>query len=197
MFKEILLMSLMLLPVYSVNASRVGLVVEFPNNAVFTECIDVKENANAYEILQKSSLETAWSFHSVYGHGLCAVFDTSCPADDCFCSARYWNFYIKKSGENSWTNSPVRFDGESSCSEHYCAVDGDLLGFTYDMYDIKPPAFTFRDICPGIVEDKHVEEPDIIGRVVAFPGKNLGLISGALLFLLLIAYFVYKPWEYF
>lgn len=197
MSKKIFLMFIIFLSINSVNAIRVGVVVEFPNDAVFTECIDVEKNANTYEILQKSTLKTTWSFHTQYGHSLCAIFDTGCPTDNCFCSTKYWNFYTKKLREDSWSYSPVGFDGGSSCSEHYCARDGDLLGFMYDIYGKKPREFSFVDICPKTEETTTIEEPGIIGRVIALPAENLGYISGAVLFLLLIGYFVYKPWEYF
>ncbi len=198
MSKKIFLMFIIFLSINSVNAIGIGLVVEFPNNAIFTECIDVEKNANAYEILQKSGLKTTWSFHTQYGHGLCAILDTGCPADNCFCSTKYWNFYIKRLGEDSWTYSPVGFDGGPSCSEHYCARDGDLLGFVYNVHGEMPREFSFEDICPKTEEETTtIEEPGIIGRVIAFPAENLGFISAAVILLLLLGYLCYKSREYF
>jgi hypothetical protein len=194
---RILSILVILLSIDSVYAARVGLVVEFPNNAVFMECVEVEENANAYEILQESSLKTVWSLHPQHGHGLCAILDTGCPAENCFCSTRYWNLHIKKQGENSWSHSPVGFDGGSTCSQHYCAKDGDMVGFTYNIRGEKPGDITFKEICPTIKEETLVEEPGIVGRIIAYPTENAGYISAGILFILLIAYFIYKPWEYF
>jgi hypothetical protein len=185
---KILLMFILALSI-SANATKVGVVVEFPNDAVFTRCVDVERDANAYEILQKSGLRTTWSFHAQYGHGLCAILDTGCPEDNCFCSTEYWNFYIKKPGDGSWGNSQVRFDGGSSCGEHYCAGEGDLLGFTYNVHGEGPREFSFEEICTKKVET--VDEPGITGMVTALPTGNLGLISGAVVLLLLISYLVY------
>ncbi|MEA3255746.1 MAG: carboxypeptidase-like regulatory domain-containing protein, partial [Candidatus Altiarchaeota archaeon] len=70
-----------------------------------------------------------------------------CPASNCFCNPdEYWNFYIK-SGDDSWSYSPVGFDGGESCSEHYCAEEGDVLGFAYGGYGTEPLGISFREIC--------------------------------------------------
>ena len=126
------------------------------------------------------------------------ILDTGCPSSDCFCSNSYWNFYVKRINENSWKYSPVGFDAPGDCNNHYCARDKDLLGFTYSAYDERPAEFSFYDICPKQSSAYTAKKgPDIIGQVIASPERTAGTIIGFLVFMLLIAYFVYRPWRYF
>ncbi len=182
----------------SVEALKVGVVVEFPNEAVFMECVEVERSADAYTVLQETNLPVTWTIHPIYGHGLCAIFDIGCLETGCVCKSRYWNFYVMRN-DLSWVRSPVGFDGGSSCREHYCAWDGDVLGFTFDSVGGKPKEIIFEDICPiadAESGDVKIDKPDIIGNVVGFPKKNAGFISAILIIFLLVAYFVHKPWEY-
>lgn len=138
-----------------VNATRVGIFVDFPDGSKYLKCVEVEENTNAYEILQKTDLNISWSPPSQWGHGLCMINTVGCPSDNCYCSSSYWNFYIKKLDENSLNYSPVGFDGGSECwnrdyssfDGHYCAVDGDVLGFGYGSYGTMPKGVDIESIC--------------------------------------------------
>jgi hypothetical protein len=174
-------------------AERVGVYVEFPNGAVYKDCITTERNANAYGILKQTGLAMTWTNHPGFRHSLCAIFDVGCKQTACSCGSKHWNFYTQKAN-GSWTYSPVGYDGGSSCKQHYCAKEGDILGFNFNS-DGKPPSnATFSDLCP--TQPEKITQPDIIGNVIAFPAKNAGYISAAFVMLLLVGYFVYKPWQY-
>jgi len=198
-----LLVVLFLILIDLVSAVRVGVVVEFPNGGIFKRCVTVDKGENAYEILKESGLKIEWSYDERFGHALCAILDMGCPAENCFCSSSYWNFYIKGIHDDSWKYSSVGFDAPGDCSNHYCAENGDLLGFTYSPYNKKPGEFSFHEICPETtttimsVGEKKTEKPDIIGEVIDFPRENSNLIFAAIVIILLVAYFLYKPWQYF
>lgn len=137
-----------LLLVCNVSAIRVGVVVEFPDGGIFKKCLTVAEDTNGYEIMERTGLRIEWSDPGMYGHALCAIEDAGCPSSNCWCSSDYWGFYTLNVREGSWSYSPVGFDGGSSCSEHYCARDREVLGFAYGSFGTKPSLFSFEDICP-------------------------------------------------
>lgn len=190
--KKGIVLSVLLLLASAACATHVGVVVEFPNGALYTECVSVERASDAYEILQGTGLAPTWIQHPIYGHGLCSLLDVGCQ-EGCACKSEYWNFYTKRKG-GEWQYSAVGFDGGSSCREHYCAREGDMLGFTFNSDGKRPRKISFEEVCPPAEES--FEEPDIIGRAIAYPQKNAGLISAVLLILLLVGYFVHKPWEY-
>ena len=143
-----------ILPGY-VTAARVGVFVEFPDGNTYSKCIDIEGSKNAYDIIQKTDLNISWSPPSQWGHGLCMIDTVGCPSDNCYCSSSYWNFYIKKLNENSWSYSPVGFDGGSGCwngdynsfDGNYCANDGDVLGLSYGGYGTIPRTVEIESIC--------------------------------------------------
>lgn len=138
---------LVILLVGNVDAVRVGVVVEFPDADVFTKCLSVDEDTNGYDVMQETGLDIGWSDPSEYGHAMCRIEDIGCPSSNCWCEyPSYWNFYIK-SGDDSWSYSPVGFDGGESCSEHYCAKEEDVLGFAYGGYGTEPSDIPFADVC--------------------------------------------------
>lgn len=156
---------LTLLPI--VGAVRVAVFVDIPDQDTFTKCLSVDSDTNGYEILEKTGLDIEWSTPGPWGHALCSIEGIGCPSSNCFfCDASaggtiYWNFYIKESEKDSWSYSPVGFDGGTSCSEHYCAKEGDALGFAYGPYGTKPGSYSFNDICPSKKGERGIEEFDI------------------------------------
>jgi hypothetical protein len=137
------------------QAARVGVVVTFPDGTTNTECVTIDENASAYEVLQQTSFAIGWSDDPNWGHGMCNINTVGCPTDNCYCTSDYWGFYIAKS-DSSWKYSPVGFDAGDACwngdwnswDGHYCASDGDMLGFAYGPYGTKPESTSYASVCP-------------------------------------------------
>ncbi len=139
----------------------VGLVVEFPDGSVHTECVEVSDGASAYSILKSSGLESGWSSSSEWGHALCMINGVgSAPAGDaCSDWSSYWAFSLALDGDGGWTaHSPVGYDAGGcwnrdyetpSYDGHYCAQDGDVLGFHFtDEFPSGHPEFSsFGEIC--------------------------------------------------
>lgn len=151
----LILMATMLLAGTFASAVNVGVLVEFPNGDVIAKCLDVSENTNAYEVLGKTGLNIGWSESGMFGHGLCMINNTGCPPSNCYCDTKYWGFYIAKQDEKKWVYSPVGFDGGEVCwnrdqnsfDGHYCAIQGDVLGFKYAGFGDTPVYLNFKDIC--------------------------------------------------
>ncbi|MBN2517582.1 MAG: hypothetical protein JXB14_01935 [Candidatus Altiarchaeota archaeon] len=142
----------------SVNAS-VGVVVELPNGTVLTKCVDVANGKSAYDVLQKTRFAIGWGGpHSLYGHALCEIegFGSEPTPDGCAPPwDNYWGFQLALSGASSWSYSPVGFDQGgcwnrdfSSFDGHYCAMEGDVLGFAYGSFGTIPSFHSFRELCP-------------------------------------------------
>ena len=145
--KRIFILAFTLLLICNVWGIKVGVVVEFPDGKLWYRCLNVEENEDGYRLMEKTGLNLEWSYYNTLGHALCKIENTGCPASNCFCNDKYWNFYTAGIGDREWRYSSVGFDGGSSCNEHYCAKYGDLLGFAYGGFGTKPKFFEFRDVC--------------------------------------------------
>ncbi len=142
--------ALLLSFVVCASAVRVGVVV-----GSSMECVDAVNGSSGYDVLQSADLSMAWSYFPLLGHALCSINYVGCPASNCFCnSTSYWNFYSRGENDSAWVYSAVGFDGGFSCADHYCAKDGDLLGFGYGPYGTVPQDYSFGVVCcsaPGDV----------------------------------------------
>ncbi|MEA3255621.1 MAG: carboxypeptidase-like regulatory domain-containing protein [Candidatus Altiarchaeota archaeon] len=140
----------------TVGAVRLGVVVELPGDEVYTKCLTVDGNTNGYEIMEETGLDNTWSAPGPGGHGLCAIEGIGCPSSNCFfCGASeagsiLWRFHLRESGDDSWSESLLWLDGGEGCSKHYCAKEGDLLGFAYGVYGTEPSVISFEEVCPPL-----------------------------------------------
>ncbi len=141
----------------SASAAKVGVYVEFPDGGSYSECVDVTEGIDGYQVMQATDLGLMWGGpHALYGHSLCKIEGegTETTPTGCEFTGEYWNLWIIKSG-SSWTSMPVGYDGGDTCwnredyswDGHYCAVDGDVLGFAFGEWNTKPGRVEYGDIC--------------------------------------------------
>ena len=138
---------------HTATAVRVAVVIDTPGQSI-AKCVTTSGDTNAYVILQETGQNISWTYYGQsLGHGLCSITGIGCPSSNCYCNPdSYWNFYVKEQG-GEWTYSTVGFDGGSSCSEHYCAADGEMLGFAYGSYGTEPPAYSFDVVCCSMPGD--------------------------------------------
>jgi hypothetical protein len=148
----------------SAAATQVGVVVEYPDGRIFSTCLAAEEDADGYALLEETGLGFNWSISELYGHGLCGIEDVGCSAEDCWCTDKYWGFYVKK-GDGPWEYSAVGFDGGATCQEHYCAKDGDLVGLAYGAYGTKPAEKTFEEVCD--IREEHETGEEAAGSEAA------------------------------
>ncbi len=152
--RGMIILSVVLALIATAYAVRVGVVVKYPTSISSVKCVDIADGATGYDVLQAADLKMNWSYFPMLGHALCSINYIGCPSFNCFCdSNEYWNFYVKGKNDPNWTYSPVGFDGGLSCSDHYCAKDGDMLGFSYGPYGTAPPAYGYNDVCCSIKGD--------------------------------------------
>lgn len=135
MKKLILLLVLFSLPL--AQAKSVAIVASFPDNSSQSACVQVSNNTNAYQGIEKTGWNLSWSYSDQYGHALCKIEDTGCPSGDCFCSEKYWNFLIQR---ENWSYSQVGFDS-------YSPEDGEVIGLAYGKHGITPGNVSFKEVC--------------------------------------------------
>lgn len=180
------------------SAARVGLVAVFPNGTIYQRCLSVEAGASGYDILEQSGLSITWSPSIRFGHQLCAINGLGCPESNCNCNRKstYWNFFLKRPGYADWIypdSIESRYDAGSTCQEHYCGRDGDIIGLKYGYYQDTPYPYRFQDICPADTgKDIQVRKdapPKVVGRVVSIdPEKTFSfiLLGGFFLIALLL-----------
>lgn len=133
---------------WQASAVRVAVVITQPSGLTYVKCISVNKLTNAYDVLESTGKDLTWSPPGPWGHGLCAIEGTGCPAKNCFCDPENsWRFYVKQWSSDTWKLSMKSFDGGSSCDEHYCAQDGDVIGLAYGGDNAQPASFRYSDIC--------------------------------------------------
>jgi len=158
---------LLFLLVSFAQAVKVGVVIDFPNQASFTKCLDLSEGSNGYDLLEATGLDIDWSPPSQWGHGLCGIESVGCTTDNCFCGgSEYWGIYLREKGENSWEYLPVGFDAGSECwnrnqnsfEGHYCIAEGDVFGLRWGTYDQLPEKKSFNELCNPKRRKREVKE---------------------------------------
>lgn len=134
------------------DPQRVGLVVRFDDDEVFTQCIEFSQpEINGCDVLDLSSLSLVYGGYGSYGQAVCAINDVGCvPPENCFCKCagvhcEYWAYYHLAG--RKWNYSTT---GCSSYSVH----DGDVEGWAWGSgtvggtSEVEPPVRTFEELCP-------------------------------------------------
>jgi len=170
-----LILPVLVLALVRLSCAEVGVVVEFPNGTQHTECIDIGDGSSAYKIMKRASIETVWTDDGMWGRALCMIDDVGSDPAGTSCSdwSSYWAFSLALDRDSGWTtHSPVgstagdcwnRDYTTPSYDGHYCARDGDVLGyhFTDQFPSGYPRFFGFEDICGkepkrGVVKKKQL-----------------------------------------
>jgi len=162
------------------QADRIALVIDFPGNVTYTECIEVTNGTDGYDTLNMAGVSLSWGGpHPIYGHSLCKIngIGNEPNAEGCEWGDKSWAYKIIKKGSYSWSDMPVGHDGGEDCwdrtptswSGHYCARDGDVIGYVWGSYDPNTWAapdmrerLSFSEICSSSGAGKAVHITRII-----------------------------------
>ena len=156
-----LFLPVLVLALAGLSCAEVGVVVELPNGSIIPRCVSVPDGSSAYRILRSTGLETEWSDDGPWGRALCKIEGVGSEPVGTACSDwnSYWAFSLSLNRSDGWTcHSPVGFTAGGcwnrdyrtpSYEGHYCARDGDVLGFHFtDNFPSGYPEFlSFADIC--------------------------------------------------
>lgn len=151
------------------GTKQVGLVVQFDDGSVHTEVVTVPADATVADVLQNASVSVTISETS-WGPALCAINNTGCPSDNCFCNPdMFWAFYVQENGQ--WKAASVGIGG-------YTPADREVVGFAWSGFDanynptVQPPFYTFdRLASPPPAE---IPEP----ATMALVGGGLAALAG-------------------
>ena len=170
--------------VQTVDAANVGIVVEFPDGSVKTDCVPFGDSASGYDILQQSIFNVGWSDPGLYGRSLCKIDGVGDEVSGTVCvwdPNLFWAFYILDG--SSWQMASVG-------TESYVAVDKDVLGFVRSGFDAffnpteEPPVKTYEQVCDSLqvknikvyVDGKKESGADEDGgKIDVVPGSKLEL----------------------
>jgi hypothetical protein len=130
-------------PAQSIN--RAGLVVQFSDDKIDTDCISfAEENISGEDLLDQYSIEMNLPiekmFDPVNGAAICKIGNVGCPSDDCFCDSppNNWSYWYLQ--DEDWVYSSF---GASNRNLH----DGDVDGWHWGAPLIPPELITFDEIC--------------------------------------------------
>ena len=74
----------------------IGVIVEFPNGTVYSDCVGVSDGKNTYQILQATDLDAGWSDDGTWGRALCKINGVGSDPSGDACSdwSSYWAFSL-------------------------------------------------------------------------------------------------------
>ncbi len=135
-------------PIAAQGPHRAGLVVQFGDGTVQTECVTFTEDEiTGTQLLENANFEIVTDT-SESGTTICKIGDDGCPSDDCFCGCAppdydpcmYWTYWIGQP-DGSWVASDTGVDGRT-------VTDGAVDGYHWTGDSSAPPDTTFDSICP-------------------------------------------------
>jgi len=165
------------------GAANIALIVGLPNGTAIERCVNVNADNDGYNILQSSGIKLLWSSKGMYGHSLCKIegYGDEVSGTNCVWGSNWWNFFVYDKNSQQWKSSSVGYDAPGGCGFHYCAVDGDILGWVYADGSSQPPLDDFHNICGlsitnvnAFVDGKkqgNLQEGDKISD--AYPGSTM------------------------
>ena len=120
--------------------NQVGLVVQFGDGRIETECIQFEEESiTGYEVFERSSFDYTPDFNAGNGWAICKIEEDGCPANDCFCyPTLYWSYWLLTDG--AWLYSPLG-------SSNFDVYDGDVQGWRWGGGGQPDQVYTLEEIC--------------------------------------------------
>lgn len=151
------------------STKRVGLVVRFGDGTQHLEVVTVPASATALDVLNASALDVETKDYGGGFIALCRINAFGCPADDCFCQAESWAFWVQNASHTDWDMAPTGIAA-------YTPADREVIGFSWTGWDeswnplVKPPVYTFEQLEPPA----EVPEP----ATMALLGSGLLALGG-------------------
>lgn len=127
------------------DLGQVGLVIQFLDGRIETECIDISiDPFYGYDVLKSSNHLIIAEFNGSLGAAICRIDDEGCGVDNCFCNMpnywTYWHLGKNQAGETTWLYSLIG-------ASNYRISPGDVEGWRYGT-GISPSEMpAFQEIC--------------------------------------------------
>lgn len=142
----LILLALLLLFPFQAHAQspiRVGLVVQFAEGYVVTQCVTLsQQNPSGWDVLVAANIGVIGS-PSGMGMAVCKIGDVGCPAEDCWCSFNsgenlYWSYWHLQDGR--WVYSNLG-------ASNYSVSQGAVEGWIWGNGRTSPPIYSYEQIC--------------------------------------------------
>jgi len=140
-------------PTGAQTPNKVGLVVQFGDSSVFTDCIEFTEpEITGEDVLDRSGLSVVKDFDYGLGAAICKIEDDGCdhPPAHCFCQCqgaecKYWAYYHLDAENEEWVYSGMG-------ASWHTVQPGDVEGWSWGSGDaggseVEPPLLTFEELC--------------------------------------------------
>ena len=127
------------------SAANVCVVVYYLDKTADSKCVNIADSVDGKAALDATGFSTLWTPDSEFGQMVCKIggvgTDVNSATGYCEYSGDFWNFVLKDGAK--WGHSPIGLNGGTQCWNrdfswsdwstivHYCARDGDLIGFAF------------------------------------------------------------------
>jgi hypothetical protein len=146
-------------PALAEGPNRVGLVVQYADGHVDTQCLAFPEQElSGEEVLRRSGLSLILDYSTGIGAGVCKIGGDGCDlsrGEECFCqcqglNCRYWAYFEGKE-DGSWTYLGV---GPTGHTVHNGSLEGWAWtkGTMQEEAETMPPQVTFAEVCAASAE---------------------------------------------
>jgi hypothetical protein len=159
------------------DINTAAVVVRFGPDRVETHCVSFTEpGLTGEQLLARAGLKSTLSVGTL-GKAVCAIGDTGCPADDCFCQCRganctYWSYWHLE--EDGWRYAAL---GAGAYEVTNGAVDGWSWGPGSVTEAVPPPLIDLVESC-----DVATTTTDLAASVPADTEEISNAASGYLVF---------------
>jgi len=182
MKKIIIIGLLMLVLIIQLVAAEVCVVAYYDSAEADSECFDIDEDKNGYELIEETNWDLLWSPVSAFGHMICRINDEGTDVSGQYCeyTGDFWNLVLNRDGE--WIHLPIGLDAPGGCwnydmnswSGHYCTKDGDVLGLAFGAAGAEPEMFKVNVSKIYIDGEKQRDSKTKGGKIVdVFPESKI------------------------
>jgi hypothetical protein len=127
--------------------NHAAVVVQAATGQVQTACVAFTEpEITGYDLLLRSDMDTTVAVDG-NGTAVCAIGETGCPANDCFCQCTgadcvYWSYWHQLAGEWQYAKGGAG---------QYAITDGMVDGWVWGSGSVttadSPPLLSFAEVC--------------------------------------------------
>jgi len=187
--KLMMILTIILCSLAAAQAAEVCVIAYYGEGNAESRCVDVPEGTDGYEVLEATGWNMLWTPDSEFGQMVCRInsvgTDVNSISDYCEYYGDYWNFVLEDNDE--WGHSPIGLNGGDKCWNrdfsyadwtsivHYCARDGDLIGFAFGDSGAEPYMLHIKDIKVEVDGKKESSADEDGGKIDVEPGSKIEL----------------------
>jgi hypothetical protein len=148
------------------TTSEIGLVVQFGDGRIETECIEFEEQSiTGYDVLEHSKFDIVFEGFPGQGYAVCKIGDKGCPASDCLtCEAPlFWSYWYLE--DNKWNYALI---GVSN----FDVKNGDVQGWRWGVKGAPDEIISFDEICGDATKTPTKTDPSPTDTLLNTQGQE-------------------------